>query len=155
MLFRSIGAQAVNFESDDRLQIDQNRLSGINNEDDFAEWMKAFFNAPLYGKLYNHPSFQDKKNRIQFSKINRYQHFFDYLSVTRQPTLLPNELKKLKNIFYLYGEYDEKYRGIGMKLKNMVSGLQTFSIPLSHHAAHIENPEGVQRILKEIFSEPL
>lgn len=96
----------------------------------FEEFLKLWYDQPLFGALKHHPEFPkllERKRRLDPQKLI---HLLRTYSLAKQ-----ERLSSLPDTLFLYGEQDVKYAGLSSAF------VASQSVAGANHAIHIEKPE--------------
>ena len=80
-----------------KAKTDQARLTDINTESKFRDFLNKFFKLRIYGDFFKSKECQQKIKKIKFQDIERYKNFFNVLSVANQPEISIENINWEKN----------------------------------------------------------
>ncbi|HEY9808165.1 MAG TPA: 2-succinyl-6-hydroxy-2,4-cyclohexadiene-1-carboxylate synthase [Halomicronema sp.] len=126
----------------ERLQRIQNdeKLAEILIEADFKNFLKNWYNQPLFKSLQNHPNFRQLiENRLQNRPVELAKSL-RYMGTGQQPPLWKKLCQNQIPLLLLVGELDKKFTEINQKMANLCAFSRLEIVPNTGHNIHIEKP---------------
>lgn len=122
-----------------RFKHDQSWIEMVKRKS-VPEFLKAWYDQPLFDSLRRHPSFPHiLQRRLQQDPLQWIQQMETH-SLAFQPFHRPSQT------MFLYGSLDQKYKGLYEKYR-----VPAKEIKGAGHACHLEDPEQVAQAIEEIL----
>ncbi len=134
------GLQTLAEKNERRIQ-DQAWIELLRNNP-FPEFLKAWYNQPLFDSIKKHPGFLRMIERRLKENPEKWAGILEKESLAQQMFYIP------KNAVFLHGTLDTKYGKLYSDLK-----VDSKAIPQAGHAAHLENPEACAEAIKWAIGE--
>lgn len=123
--------------------------------------LRAFVNTWYHGDMWQsfreHPNFKKiVTRRLQHDDVHGLAKALSDLSIGKQPSLW-EDLKRCEiPLLFIVGENDTKFKNISKEICDRISGVvfhDTVEVPSCGHAAHLENPLAVVRLLRQFLKK--
>jgi len=107
--------------------------------------IQRWYQQPLFDSFRAHPLFKKTVSYRSTQDLPRLGQSLAVFSQANHPFLDP---LVCRNLYYFYGEWDEKYVKIASELKRY-SHVKCIQIKQSGHVVHIENPSSIQKEIQK------
>lgn len=138
------------------------RLSRLAQDEQLAErlmtmplkrFVDEWYQQPLFDSLRESTAYRDLPTRRASGDRDSLARALARFSVGRQMPLWEELAKMTMPLCYIAGESDTKYTAIGRRVADLCPHGKLYIIPHAGHAAHIEEPEEMSRVIAA-FVEP-
>ena len=126
-----------------RLKQDQTWIEAFLDSDPTV--IKRWYQQPLFNSFRQHPLF---KKTFSYRSTQDLPRLGQSLSLFSQGNHLFLDPMLCRNLYYFYGEWDEKYVKIASELK-LYSHVKCIQIKQAGHVLHIENPSNLQNEIQK------
>ncbi len=103
------------------------------------DFLKTWYAQPLFDSLRNHPVFPEVLSRRLQQDPEVLAQMLSQESLVHQEFTLPEAI-------FLHGQLDKKFAQLYRDLK-----IPSFEISNAGHAAHLENPEGCAKMIRQVL----
>ncbi|MEM9772739.1 MAG: alpha/beta fold hydrolase [Cyanobacteria bacterium P01_D01_bin.73] len=151
----AIGASpGLEFEGDrqTRRAVDNERAKKLENcaqTGTFEEFLKNWYQMPLFSNLATHPSFETMLDRRRQNNPQLLAYSLRYLGLGQQPFLLPQLANYTGRLDLVVGEHDGKFIEINRAIARHCPRARLTIIPDCGHTIPLENPVALAQILAQ------
>lgn len=134
-------------DKESRLKHDLQLLTDIHTQNDLESFLARWYSNPLFGKISNHPNFSNRNKSKTISSVKGWQEALNCWTVANQKdcSIL---FSQMTNLFYIYGENDQKYKKIGQSLKR-----NCYEIKEAAHNTHFEQPRIYINLISNLLKQ--
>jgi 2-succinyl-6-hydroxy-2,4-cyclohexadiene-1-carboxylate synthase len=117
------------------------KLDRINTIEDFDNFLSAWYNQSVFGKIKNHPHYQQLITARQKNIPSELAKSLRWMGTGNQPSLWEKLKTNSVPLLLLVGEYDEKFVHLNTKIADICEYCDLNMIPGAGHNIHFEQPE--------------
>ena len=140
-----ISSNLFEFENEEsktkRIKNDQELLNSILSNDDYKSFLTSWYSASLFKGSLNNTFIKEKVRSAEINDLERQKKLLITFSQGKQEDLTDWIKSQRENIIYLYGEHDEKYKEVGLRIKKINKSIQVHSVKDAYHNCHIGNQD--------------
>jgi 2-succinyl-6-hydroxy-2,4-cyclohexadiene-1-carboxylate synthase len=137
----------VNSDRQARIERDRQWIDLI--EQDFSAFLAQWYGQPLFANLVKQAGFREVYKRRRGNDPAGVARSLAAMGLGQQPSLWGDLPKLRSRVTLLVGEQDEKFVAINRRMEGLIPGARLTIAPAGH-TVHMENPEVVIALLKEI-----
>jgi 2-succinyl-6-hydroxy-2,4-cyclohexadiene-1-carboxylate synthase len=123
------------------IRSERDRTLANQTEFDFPQFLRHWYDQPLFADLKQHPNFQQIWQRRSQSNPTGLAKSLRYLSTGEQPALWGRLHHLSQPVLLLVGERDRKFLEINREMAQLYSRAHLKILPNCGHAPHLEYPD--------------
>ncbi len=118
---------------------------------DLEKFLDGWFSNPIFGNIREDEKYQDMIKARLINNREGLANSLDYLGTGKQPSMWSRIHDINKEILYIAGENDRKFKEIGKRIRKISKHLRYIVIEGAGHNTHFQQPEIFIKTIKDFF----